>query len=29
MAPTLGTVVSSLPTEGAIAAWDGPAPLIR
>jgi len=26
-APTLGTVVSSLPPEGAIAAWDGPAPL--
>jgi lipoprotein-releasing system ATP-binding protein len=26
-APTLGTDVSSLPPEGAIAAWDGPAPL--
>jgi lipoprotein-releasing system ATP-binding protein len=26
-APTLGTGVSSLPPEGALAAWDGPAPL--
>ncbi len=25
MAPTLGTVVSSLPPKGALAAWGGPA----
>jgi adenosylcobyric acid synthase len=27
MTPTLGTGVSSLPSEGALAAWGGPAPL--
>ncbi len=26
MAPTLGTVVSSLPPEGAVSPWGGPAP---